>query len=189
MLREPEPGSGSEFAMRGLDRSLPMVLLWAREATIGLFRPMFADNGLTEQQWRVLRALASDRAPMDAGELADTTFLLAPSLSRILATLEGQSLIERATPEHDRRRSIVSLSDAGRELVARIAPSSEAIYEELEDRFGAERLESLIAELDALSAIGPPIAGRDRHRRRSPNRPPSTPTPTSRRSSAGSTTT
>lgn len=166
MVDEPD------YAMRELERSLPMVLLRAREASIGLFRPMLGENGLTEQQWRVLRALASTPVPMHAGELADTTFLLAPSLSRILATLENRSLITRQTAEHDRRRSIISLSDRGREVVARIAPCSESIYEQLEDRFGAERLEALIAELNALSDIGPTIAGRSSRRRRTPQPQP-----------------
>lgn len=156
------------YAMRGFDRSLPMVLLQARETAMGLFRPMLAENDLTEQQWRVLRALASTDSPMDAGELADTTFLLAPSLSRILVTLEGRSLITRETPEHDRRRSMISLSTSGIELVAGIAPQSEAIYEELEERFGAERLMALIAELNALNEVGPSMAERGNRRRRTP---------------------
>lgn len=165
------------FAMRGFDRSLPMVLLRSREAAMSLFRPMLADQGLTEQQWRVLRALASDRAPMDAGELADTTFLLASSLSRILAGLERESLITREVSEVDRRRVSISLSVAGRELVAHVAPSSESIYEELEERFGAGRLASLIAELDAFCEIQPSVVGRNTRRRRTPE-PASTPTRT-----------
>jgi homoprotocatechuate degradation regulator HpaR len=161
----------SEFAMRGFARSLPMVLLRARDAALALFRPMLAEHGLTEQQWRVLRALASDRAPMDAGELAGTTFLLAPSLSRILVTLESQSLIRRDTPEHDRRRSIISLSPSGRDVVARIAPHSEAVYARLEGGFGAERLDALIVELNALSQIAPSIDGRPSRRPTTPSRP------------------
>jgi homoprotocatechuate degradation regulator HpaR len=139
---------------------------------MGLFRPMLGENGLTEQQWRVLRALASGSAPMEAGELADTTFLLAPSLSRILATLESRSLIARETPERDRRRSIISLSESGRETVAHIAPYSEAIYRELEEQFGVERLHALIAELDALAKIGPSPSGRPRRGRRAQQLPP-----------------
>ena len=161
--------------MRGFERSLPMVLLRAREASISLFRPMFAEHGLTEQQWRVLRALASDRAPMDAGELADITFLLVSSLSRILAGLEAQSLIERRTADDDRRRVIVSLSEEGRELVARVAPHSEAVYERLEARFGRERLAALIAELDALCGTEPSITGRRSRRRRTPRGAPTVP--------------
>ncbi len=158
----------ADFAMRGFDRSLPMVLLRAREAAMGLFRPMLAEYGLTEQQWRVLRTLASDRAPMDAGQLADTTFLLAPSLSRILAGLERQSLITRETSPDDGRRVVLSLSPPGRDLVARIAPHSEAVYEELEERYGLERLQALIVELNALCEVGPSIADRNGRRRRTP---------------------
>lgn len=159
--------------MRGFDRSLPMVLLRAREASMSLFRPMLAEHGLTEQQWRVLRSLASDRAPMDAGQLADTTFLLAPSLSRILASLEAESLIDRTIDDQDRRRSIISLSAQGRSLVAGIAPHSEAVYQDLEARFGADRLDALIAELDALCATEPAITARNRRRRRTPTPDPS----------------
>lgn len=161
-----------EFVLRGFDRSLPMVLLRSRESAMGLFRPLLGENSLTEQQWRVLRALASSPAPMDAGELADTTCLLAPSLSRILVALERRSLITRETPEHDRRRSIISLSGPGREVVADIAPHSEMIYEQLEDEFGAERLQALISELDALTEIGSSVAGRTTRSRPTPEPSP-----------------
>lgn len=165
--RTPAP----ESAMRGFERSLPMVLLRAREASMRMFRPMLAEHGLTEQQWRVLRALASERAPMDAGELADTTFLLASSLSRILAGLERECLITREISERDRRRCITSLSETGRQLVARIAPHSEAVYQELEERFGEQRLQALIIELNALCDIEPSITGSDSRRCRTPKPP------------------
>lgn len=168
---ESRSPAGPEFAMRGFDRSLPMVLLRAREASMSLFRPMLGEHGLTEQQWRVLRALASDRAPMDAGELADTTFLLASSLSRILAGLDRQSLISREISEHDRRRWIISLSEPGRRLVAKIAPHSEAVYTELEERFGTERLQALIIELNALCDIEPSITDSYSRRCRTPKPP------------------
>lgn len=154
--------------MRGFDRSLPMALLRSRESTMSLFRPMLGEHDLTEQQWRVLRALASTSAPMDAGGLADATFLLAPSLSRILATLERRSVITRETPEHDRRRSSISLTESGWSVVAEIAPYSEAIYAQLESQFGVDRLEALIAELDALTEIGSSVAGDASRSRRTP---------------------
>ena len=43
--------------LREFDRSLPMALLRAREAVMARFRPLFRLHGVTEQQWRVLRAL------------------------------------------------------------------------------------------------------------------------------------
>src|ERR1043166_1624554 len=45
--------------MRDFGRSLPMSLLRAREAVMRQFRPSLRSHGLTEQQWRILRALTA----------------------------------------------------------------------------------------------------------------------------------
>ena len=136
--------------LRGFDRSLPMALLRSRESLMRRFRPVLADHDLTEQQWRVIRALAASDLPMDVGEIADATFLLGPSLSRILSNLEQRSLIVRNVDPADQRRSSVELSGAGKDLFARVAPRSEQIYREIEDRFGADRLLELLQLLDDL---------------------------------------
>src|SRR5258708_16165266 len=80
--------------MRELSRSLPMSLLRAREAVMRQFRPSLRQHGLTEQQWRILRALTAVDA-IEVTELARVAFLLGPSLSRILRDLEARHLIER----------------------------------------------------------------------------------------------
>ena len=68
--------------MRDFSRSLPMSLLRAREAVMRHFRASLRAHGMTEQQWRILRALASiDRT--EVTELARMAYLLGPSLSRI----------------------------------------------------------------------------------------------------------
>lgn len=140
----------TESALRGFDRSLPMALLRSRESLMRRFRPVLADHGLTEQQWRVLRALAASQLSMDVGEIADATFLLGPSLSRILSNLEQRSLIIREPDPDDQRRSSVKLSREGRNLFGRVAPKSEQIYGEIEDRFGADRLTELLHLLNEL---------------------------------------
>jgi homoprotocatechuate degradation regulator HpaR len=139
--------------MRPFSASLPMALLRAREAAMRRFRPVLADHHLTEQQWRVLRALTASDEPMEVTALADATFLLAPSLSRILANLESRRLVRRATHPSDQRRSMISLSDDGRAVVSTIAPESEATYEAIEQRFGAERLAHLLGELAELARL------------------------------------
>lgn len=140
----------TDSALRGFDRSLPMALLRSRESLMRKFRPVLADHGLTEQQWRVLRALAASQLSMDVGEIADATFLLGPSLSRILSNLEQRSLIIRESDPDDQRRSSVKLSRKGRNLFDRVAPQSEQIYGEIEDRFGADRLTELLHLLNEL---------------------------------------
>ena len=69
------------------------------------FRPSLRRHDLTEQQWRILRALAAIDT-IEVSELARTAFLLGPSLSRILRDLEARKLIERKTAKTDLRRGV-----------------------------------------------------------------------------------
>src|SRR5436853_6290640 len=114
MARKESPRKAAlpRLPMREFSRSLPMSLLRAREAVMRQFRPSLRHHGLTEQQWRILRALTAVDA-IEVTELARTAFLLGPSLSRILRDLEARDLIERRTPEADLRRGEVSISPKG----------------------------------------------------------------------------
>ena len=129
-------------SLRDFRHSLPMELLRAREAAMARFRPVLREHGLTEQQWRVVRALA-DGEPLDAGELARRSFLLAPSLTRILQFLEKEALVTRGSDRNDQRRSVLALTDKGRQVFARVGPDSELRYAEIESEFGHDRLEQL----------------------------------------------
>jgi homoprotocatechuate degradation regulator HpaR len=142
--------------MRPFTASLPMALLQAREATMRIFRPLINAHGLTEQQWRVLRALASAGEPLSVGAVADQTFLLAPSLSRIVANLDSRRLIERTTARDDQRRNDLELTAEGAALVKHVAPESEAAYNYIESEFGANRLRNLLVELNALAELALP---------------------------------
>jgi homoprotocatechuate degradation regulator HpaR len=150
----PESGPGGNKAvrrvpMRDFSRSLPMSLLRAREAVMRQFRPALREHGLTEQQWRILRALASIDA-IEVTELARVAFLLGPSLSRILRDLEARHLIERKVAKADLRRGVVSISARGLKLIEAVAPSSEAIYSAMTKRYGARKLAELQDMLHAL---------------------------------------
>jgi homoprotocatechuate degradation regulator HpaR len=135
--------------MRDFSRSLPMSLLRAREAVMRQFRPALRQHGLTEQQWRILRALASIDA-IEVTELARVAFLLGPSLSRILRDLEARHLIARKVAKADLRRGVVSISAKGLKLIEAVAPSSEAIYAAMTKRYGARKLAELQDMLHAL---------------------------------------
>ena len=134
--------SARRVPMREFSRSLPMSLLRAREAVMRHFRPSLRDHGLTEQQWRILRALTSIDA-IEVTELARVAFLLGPSLSRILRDLEARHLIERKVVTADQRRVVVSISARGLRLIEAVAPSSEAIYAAMTARYGARKLAKL----------------------------------------------
>ncbi|NNM71179.1 homoprotocatechuate degradation operon regulator HpaR [Enterovirga aerilata] len=141
--------SPTRVHLRHFSKSLPMSLLRAREAVMRHFRPSLRRHGLTEQQWRVLRALATV-PDIEVAGLARATFLLGPSLSRILQDLEGRGLIRRAASPGDLRRGVISITAAGAALIETVTPSSEAIYRAITQRFGAEKLAALQALLREL---------------------------------------
>lgn len=136
--------------LRPIQQSLPMRLLQAREAAMSRFRPMLRAHGLTEQQWRVIRVLAAE-VELDTGELAEHSFLLGPSLTRILQALEADNLILRKPDKNDQRRYRISLSQSGKARYHQVSPDSEALYQKLEQAFGKDKLAELYDLLEELS--------------------------------------
>ena len=137
--------------MRDFSHSLPMALLKAREAVMVRFRAMLRQYDLTEQQWRVLRALMETEG-VEVSELAETCFILMPSLSRILRNLESRRLIRRRSVKGDRRRAIIAISARGRRLVNEVGPSSEARYADITRAVGAKKMDELYALLEHVTA-------------------------------------
>jgi homoprotocatechuate degradation regulator HpaR len=148
--------SGTRSGLRDDRRSLPIALLRAREAVMQHFRPLHRRGKTTEQQWRVIRVLHFD-GEMDAGELARRSYLLAPSLSRILRDLEAQGYLRRRPGDVDSRQSLLSLSPKASSMVAGVASRLDRIHDEIAARFGSDRLEDLLALLAELEqALDPP---------------------------------
>lgn len=135
--------------LRHFSRSLPMLLLRARESVMRHFRANLRRHGITEQQWRILRALSSTPS-LEVSELARATYLLGPSLSRILKDLEARGLIERSPDATDLRRAHIAIAPTGAELIAQVSPESEAIYQTIGRTFGPERMAQLQALLEAF---------------------------------------
>lgn len=155
--------------MRTFSQSLPMALLRAREAVMRRFRPGLRSRGVTEQQWRILRALANS-GPLEVTGLASATFLLPPSLSRILPDMEARALIKRRQADDDLRRSVISLEQKGLRLIAAHAPYSEEIYDGIEHHFGTERLEQLFTLLRELENALQEVEPAQRSKPRPPTR-------------------
>jgi homoprotocatechuate degradation regulator HpaR len=128
-----------------------MALLRARESVMRHFRPSLQAAGLTEQQWRALRALNGQKE-IDATRLAAATFLLAPSLTRILRDLEGRHLVRRRPDPRDARVTLIALTDDGAALLGQVGGHSERIYQAIEARLGAERLDRLMRTLAEIEA-------------------------------------
>ncbi|MGB0906997.1 MAG: homoprotocatechuate degradation operon regulator HpaR [Maricaulaceae bacterium] len=136
--------------LRDFQSNLPMALLKARESVMGRFRPILRAHDITEQQWRVIRALHGHEG-MEVTALAQKCMILMPSLTRILKTLEAQDFVKRFSVQGDNRRALIRLAAKGRELHSKIAPLSEAEYKRLESAIGSEKLSQLYELLGAIA--------------------------------------
>lgn len=128
-------------------RNLPLLLLQVREAVFAHFRPIVSHFGLTEQQWRVIRAL-SEKGEMEQNQVADTCQILAPSLAGVLARMEDVGLVRRRRHETDLRRVLVSLAPKGEDIVERVAPLVKEQYALLEEAVGRDVIAGLYGALD-----------------------------------------
>ena len=138
--------------LRRTRRSLPIALLRARETVMGPIREMLSQSDINEQKWRVLRVL-DERGPCELTQVAKDACLLLPSLTRIIRAMEEEGLATRATDPEDRRKTIASITDAGRALIVAHMAESNAIFARLERDFGHEKLEELLDLLDELQAL------------------------------------
>lgn len=140
------------MALRDTNRTLPIALLRARENLMRPLRPIISEHGCTEQQWRVLRELA-ESGPCDATTLASRSCLLAPSMTRIIRSLEERGLIIRRSDASDSRRLNLEISDAGRTLLDIASPRIEELYTRFEVAYGRENLETLLDMLERVPSM------------------------------------
>lgn len=137
-------------SFRPTSRSLPIALLRARETVMARFRPLLAERGLTEQQWRVLRVL-DETGPLEATEIAELSCILTPSMTRILRTLEGRGMVRREKHATDGRRALIHITDPARQALRAAAPESNRVYGELVAAFGEAQMDALLDMLERLA--------------------------------------
>ncbi|MEY8690225.1 MAG: homoprotocatechuate degradation operon regulator HpaR [Leptothrix sp. (in: b-proteobacteria)] len=142
-------------------RNLPLLLLHARESVMAHFRPLLNGHGLTEQQWRILRALL-EQGELEPRQIGERCRISSPSLAGVLARMDDLGLVRRTRLAHDQRRVQVALTERSRTLLAEMAPQVEALYGQLEARLGPDLLARAYTLLDELvEAMGPPADGAD----------------------------
>lgn len=135
-----------------LQRTLPIALLQARDATAARLRTVLGARMLTEQQWRVLFVLSED-GPLDCAELSRRAFILPPSLTRIVRTLEERGYLDRNRDPLDGRRITIEITPATLALIEELGPQAGSIYGDILERFGVERMELLIGLLLDLASM------------------------------------
>ena len=103
--------------------------------------------GIARREWRLLALLAAHGA-LAPSELAARGDLDRARTSRAIGTLAAKHLLERHTQPGDRRRAVVRLTEAGRELYDEIFPQ----VVEVNRRVVAHLPDVLLAQFDASLA-------------------------------------
>jgi DNA-binding MarR family transcriptional regulator len=120
----PEKGPLVELPDGIAERSSLLLVKVAHELTVrGVAR--LQPLGIDGRDYSLLAVLSHDDAGSQA-QLAALCSLLPAQLVPVLDALEHQGLVERRRDARDRRRSIVTITDAGRE---RLAQADEAAHE------------------------------------------------------------
>lgn len=150
-LRNLSDELAADLAMpKASDRALSLMLLRGYESVMTCVRPHLLQNDLTEQQWRVLRAtLAADS--LDAQEVSRRACVPAPSLTRIMRSLEDRGLLRRRIDPKDKRRTLLSATPAAVAMTEQIGREITAEYVRFLADFGADRYETLLELLQELA--------------------------------------
>lgn len=133
-------------------RNLPLLLLQARERVISHFRPILNANGVTEQQWRIVRVLYQTRS-LEPRQIVELCGISSPSMAGVLARMGELGLVTRRRVDHDQRRLHIALTPRARAMAMRMAPVIEATYQRIERQIGKEFSEHFQQTLDRLLAI------------------------------------
>ena len=116
---------------------------------------------LSVPEWRVLAVLA--RHPgLSAAQVAELTRMDAVAVSRAVATLVAAGRLHRRTSRDDRRRSVLTVSDAGATVYREVAPLALAYERELLDALGPHERAALERVLEALTARAQALASTSR---------------------------
>ncbi len=132
--------------------SLPMLLVVAREAVMRRFRPHLRAHGMSDQQWRIVRALA-EAGTLGMKEIGRYCMILPASLTQMLPKLAAMDIVSLAKDPLDQRRVIVSLTPAGRAVFKEMGKESERIYAEIRRDIGPGKLEALYKILEQIPRL------------------------------------
>ena len=105
--------------------------------------------GVSIPEWRVI-AILGEHPGLSAVEVADRTLMDKVAVSRAVTKLIKNGRIDRQFADADRRRSILNLSDAGREVHNEIAPLALKFERELLQDLSADDLATFNKILDQL---------------------------------------
>lgn len=133
-------------------RTLPIALLRARETLMLPIREMLHGINLTEQKWRILRTL-DELGEVEQSTISESACLLLSSLTRTLRSLEEDGYVTRRGDAEDRRKTLVQITQKGRDVLTNNMATSLELYARVEEQLGQAKLHQLLDLLEELQAL------------------------------------
>ena len=130
-----------------LDAQVGFLMRRAWQRHVAIFNAGIAE--LTPTQFAAL-AKTAEIGPVSQNELGRATAMDAATVKGVIDRLAARGLIATGTSPADRRRVMVSLTAAGRAMLARLLPAARAITEKTLAPLTAPERERLLALLDRL---------------------------------------
>ena len=132
----------------------------SQEATIALMRTahllrrkvdaLVGTEGLTYQQYNVLRILRGARGPLPTMEISERMIEPSPGITRLICTLESAGYVKREQWPGDRRQVLCQITPAGLRLLDKLEGPMDQLDDATAGTLTPEQVESL---LDILSLI------------------------------------
>ncbi len=121
----------------------------AQQISVSLSRIYVDKFGITVAGWRILVTLA-EYGELQAKDVARLTNMDKVRVSRSVAVLLGQGLLDRRANGSDSRVTLLNLNADGKSLYERIAPGALAWERELLEPLSKTEQQSLLKILDKL---------------------------------------
>jgi DNA-binding MarR family transcriptional regulator len=149
MELDPTGGCGSDSA--GVNDRLALLVYRAGVEVLTRGEAALEPLGIDGREYTTLAILATDR-PASQQELARLMAKPPPVLVAVVDALEDRGLVVRRRDPRDRRRSVVEVTDAGLEVLARADEVAQQVVADLFGTLDADELAGLHATLKRAMA-------------------------------------
>jgi DNA-binding MarR family transcriptional regulator len=141
----------------GVNDRLALLVYRAGVEVLARGEAALAELGIDGRDYTTLAVLATDQ-PESQQELARLMGKAPPIIVAAVDGLEAKGLVARRRSSRDRRRSVVEVTDAGREMLARADVIAESVIADIFGALSAEERHALHDTLRRAMAVEPVAA-------------------------------
>ncbi len=142
----PDTGAGGRTSGSDVDRLRLVLLRLARRIRTN------SAGAITPSQLAVVATIVRN-GPLTVGQIAEIEHVRPPSVSKIVAALEREGLVERRDDPEDRRRTPIAVTPAGEDYVAAVRAAGRGWIASRLDELDPDDVELLRRALPALERL------------------------------------